>query len=134
MLAAPKRYFFPVTSCLLLVACVLFMLAFSWYQVRDFFNINNPTIVEAGRAVDRLVPQEAKVIAPYGGDTAFLYQTNRRGWPIGIEIEKFRKLGAEYYVNVNFDEEVKWLEEKYCLLEKTPKYIIIDLTRECQNR
>jgi hypothetical protein len=127
LLTATGKYFSRTTNYLLLIICVLFMLAFSWYQVRDFFNINNPAIVEAGKAVDRLVPADAKVIAPYGGDTAFLYQTNRRGWPIGIEIEKLKNLGAEYYVNVNFDEETQWVMEEFQIIEKTDNYVVVKL-------
>jgi 4-amino-4-deoxy-L-arabinose transferase-like glycosyltransferase len=131
-LLAPPNSLSRFFSFLLLIVSLLFMLAFSWYQVRDFFNINHPAIVEAGQAVDRLVPKDAKVIAPYSGDTAFLYQTKRKGWPVGIEIEKMIKLGAEYYVNINFDPEVDWLSQAYCVIEKTPDYIIIDLTRKCE--
>jgi len=127
LLTAPAKYFQKIACYLLFVICCLFMLAFSWYYVRDFFNINNPVIVEAGRAVDQLVPKNAKVIAPYGGDTAFLYQTNRQGWPVGIEIEKMIKLGADYYVNVNFDEETQWVMEKYQVVKKTPHYVIVKL-------
>ena len=90
--------------------------------------------MEAGRAVDRLVPKDAKVIAPYGGDTAFLYQTNRQGWPMGIEIEKLIKLGAQYYVNVNFGPETQWVMSLGCVLEKTPNWVVIDLTKNCQSR
>jgi 4-amino-4-deoxy-L-arabinose transferase-like glycosyltransferase len=132
LITAPRQLFSKGLSYLLLLTSVLFMLAFSWYQIRDFFNINNPVILEAGQAVDRLVPQDAKVIAPYSGDTAFLYQTKRNGWPAGIEIEKMIKLGATYYVNINFDAEVDWLSQTYCVVEKTPDYIIIDLTRKCE--
>ena len=132
LLVAPKQYFNRLLCCLLFVVCCLFMFAFSWYQVRDFFNINNPVIIEAGKAVDRLVPKEAKVIAPYGGDTAFLYQTKRQGWPMGIEIEKMINLGAEYYVNINFGPETDWLMETYCVVEKTPGWVIIDLKRKCE--
>lgn len=127
LLSAPKPCLSRFASLLLLVTCVLFMFAFSWYQVRDFFNINNPAIVEAGKAVDRLVPQDAKVIAPYSGDTAFLYQTNRQGWPIGVSIEKMIELGATHYVNVNFGPETDWLMESYKVLEKTDHYVIIEL-------
>lgn len=127
LLTAPKRYFNRVICYLLFVICLLFSFAFSWYQVRDFFNINNPAIVEAGRAVDRIVPKDAKVIAPYGGDTAFLYQTNRRGWPVGIEIKKMINLGATHYVNVNFDEETRWMMEKYKTLEQTDNYVVVQL-------
>ena len=127
LLNSPEKYFNKLIGYLALTICVLFSLAFSWYYVRDFFNINNRVIVEAGQAADKLLPLDAKVIAPYGGDTAFLYQTNRRGWPVGIEIEKFIKLGATHYVNVNFGPETDWLMANYQVLEKTPEYVIIQL-------
>jgi len=130
--AVPKEIYSQILARIFGAVCILFMFAFSWYHVRDFFNINNPAIVEAGRAADRFLPTEAKVIAPYGGDTSFLYYTNRQGWPVGIEIEKFIKLGAQYYVNVNInDPEVRWLTEMYCVVEKTDNWIIIDLTKHC---
>lgn len=113
---------------LLLIVSLFLMLAFSWYHVRDFFNINNRLMVETGQAADKILPPEAKVIAPYGGDTSFLYQTNRQGWPVGIEIERMIRLGAEYYVNFNFNPETDWLEQAYCVLEKNPQWVIIDLT------
>lgn len=127
LLTAPKQYFNKLLCCLLFTVCCFFMFAFSWYQVRDFFNINNPAIIEAGKAVDRLLPKDAKVIAPYGGDTAFLYQTNRQGWPVGIEIEKMIELGATHYVNVNFDKETQWMMQSHKTLEKTDNYVIVQL-------
>lgn len=127
LVTAPRQYFSRLATSLLLITCVLFMFAFSWYQVRDFFNINNPAIVEAGKAVDRLVPRNAKVIAPYSSDTTFLYQTNRQGWPVGIEIKKMIELGATHYVNVNFEAETQWVMEKYRVLEKTNHYVIVEL-------
>ncbi len=122
-----KKVFSPIVSYLLLLVCLFFMLSFSWYQIRDFFNINHPEIVEAGMVTDRLLPKDAKVIAPYGGDTAFLYQTNRQGWPIGFEIDKKIKMGATHYVTVNFDYEAQELEKKYSVLFKTDKFEIINL-------
>jgi len=131
LINAPGKFFSRFACYLLLAVCVIFMLFFSWYQVRDFFNINNPAIVEAGKAADKLLPADAKVIAPYGGDTAFLYQTNRQGWPVGISIQKMINLGAAYYVNVNFGPETQWLMGNYCILQKTKKWVIIDLRRKC---
>jgi len=118
-------------SWTLLAVCLVFMLAFSWYQVRDYFNINNSKMIIAGKAADQLIPANAKVIAPYGGDTAFLYQTNRQGWPVGIEIEKMVALGAQYYVNFNFGPETEWLSAQYCPLVQTEDYLIIDLAKKC---
>ena len=52
------------------------------FQVKEFYKINRPEIIVAGEAVNRLTPSNSLVIAPYNGDTAFLYQTNRIGWPV----------------------------------------------------
>jgi len=102
-------------------------LIFSWGQVVGYFQINHPEYSEAGRAVDELTPEDALIIAPAFGDTQFLFQTNRRGWPIGFEIEKKIELGAEYYVNTAEDDETKLLESQYTIVRKTDKFTLIDL-------
>jgi hypothetical protein len=107
---------------------IIFTIGMSWYDLKGYYQINNPSMVEAGMAVDRLSPKDAKVIAPYNGDTAFLYQTHRSGWPIGLDIEKKMAEGATYYVSTSYDDEAKALEKKYTLVEKNDKYIIIKLT------
>ena len=109
-------------------ALLLISLAFGWYEVRGYFNINHPEIVAAGLAADKLLPAEAIVIAPYDGDPAFLYQTNRYGWPDGVEIEEKIAKGATAYVSVNYDDVAQFLENKCTLVAKTGDYIIIDLT------
>ena len=123
-----KRVFTPATCYLLPATCILFMFAFSWYKIRTFYWINKPEIVEAGQVADKILPREAKVIAPYGGDTAFLYQINRQGWPIGFEIEEKIKKGATHYVSISPEDwEARGLSQKYKVLKKTEKYIIINL-------
>lgn len=126
--------FHPLVAKSFLVVATVFMLMFGWYQVRDLYNINHPEIVEAGRKFDRLVSNtRVKVIAPYGGDTAFLYQTGRRGWPI-IEgtIEEMINKGAHYYISTNFDGVTTELIDTARQVEigKDPKhsYKIIELT------
>jgi hypothetical protein len=37
------------------------------------------------------------------------------------------RLGAQYYVSVNFDEQTKAVMEKYVVLEKTEKYVVVKL-------
>ncbi|MBI2338428.1 glycosyltransferase family 39 protein, partial [Candidatus Daviesbacteria bacterium] len=102
LLVAPKEYLSKTICYLLFAICYLFMFGFSWYFIRDYFNINNSAIVSAGKIVDQLTPKDAKVIAPYGGDTAFLYQTNRQGWPVfDRPIEKFKESGANYLIIAN---------------------------------
>lgn len=105
------------------------MISLSWYDIKGYYQVNNWPIVEAGKEVDHLVPQGAKVIAPYNGDTAFLYQTHRAGWPIGYDIEDKMAKGATYYVSVVYDDESRVLEKKYTLVEKTDRFIIIKLSK-----
>ena len=112
---------------------VLLMLAFGWYETRGFFNINRWEIVEAGQEVDKLTSRDARVIAPYNRDPAFLYQTNRNGWS-GLrnveELKKYIEEGATHYVSVNFDEVTNKLEQNCQVLKKRDKFIIINL-QEC---
>lgn len=112
--------------CLLLVGLSWW---FSWRIIRGYYQVNNWPIVFAGKAVDRLLPPDAKVIAPYFGDTAFLFQTNRTGWSIGFEIDKKIAEGAQYYVSVNYDDEANALIKKYKTVEATKDYVILDLTK-----
>lgn len=114
-------------SVLIALSLLLISFAFGWYEVRGFFNINHPEIVAAGQAVDKLTPKDALVIAAYNSDPAFLYQTNRYGWPDGVEIETKIKQGATHYVSVNYDNVAQWLEKNCSVVEKTDQYIIIDL-------
>jgi hypothetical protein len=113
------------TAGLFLVSCFLFLVSFGWFEIRGFYNINNPAMVEAGRAVDQLTPPDALVIAPYGGDTAFLYQTNRRGWPIGGNIETRILQGATHYVTTSMDAEAQELASRYQVIAQTANLIII---------
>jgi 4-amino-4-deoxy-L-arabinose transferase-like glycosyltransferase len=130
LLFAPKQYFNKFLCSLLFVACSLFMFAFSWYEVRGFFNINHPEILAAGRKADQILPQGAKVIAPYENDTAFLYQTNRQGWPVVVNsLDYLISLGATHYVSVWFDENTREAIEKFKVLEQTDDYVIVDLTQ-----
>jgi hypothetical protein len=100
------------TARITALICLIFSLGFSWYHIRDYFNINHPEIVRAGQIANVILPKEAKVIAPYGGDTAFLYQINRKGWPIGGGIEDKIEKGATDYVTVIEDDESKKLSEQ----------------------
>jgi hypothetical protein len=113
-------------------ALILFVLglstALSWYELKGFFWVNNRAMVEAGQYIDANTNGDALVIAPYQGDTAFLYQTNRRGWPIGGEIEVKIKAGADYYVTTSRDQEFNELKSKYPVLIENDRFAVIDLS------
>ncbi len=131
LISLPKEFYHRLVSYLVLFTCIFFMFAFSWHEVRNFYNINHPEIVMAGEKADQILPSGAKVIAPYGGDTAFLYQINRQGWPrITKTVDFHISLGATHYVSVNFDEVTRQLMKDYRVLEETGDYVIIDLTQK----
>lgn len=123
-----NKYLAPI----ILIGVLGFAFMFSWYQVRDYFNINNQAIITAGEAVDRLTPKDALVIANYEGDTSFLYQTKRRGWTsyqsdLNIMVSE---LGAQYLVIANPKPTDDYFKKDYMVLEETPEYIIFDLRKE----
>lgn len=122
--------FIKLFSIPLALFSLFMMLYLSWYQIRGYYQINNPVIISAGQAVDQLLPQDAKVIAPYNGDTAFLYQTRRQGWPaVTYDISKLIDNGAEYYVSVNYDQTTNDLiaDPNYQVLEQNDQFVIIKL-------
>ncbi len=107
-------------------------LGFSWFTIRTYYWINHPEIVAAGKAADAILPKDAKVIAPYNGDTTFLYQTQRQGWPEGFDIDKKIAMGATAYVTVSptdADTETRDLAAKYTVLVRNDTFAIIDLTK-----
>lgn len=113
----------------LLIFSLVMMLGMGVYQIKEFYKVNHPEIIAAGEALDKLAPKDAKVIVPYNGDTAFLYQTKRFGWPaVDDSIENLIKKGASYYVSVDFsDPDTKYVMSKYKVVEKTERYVIVDL-------
>ncbi|MBI4037003.1 hypothetical protein HY385_01115, partial [Candidatus Daviesbacteria bacterium] len=115
------------------LSCLLLFLTFylGWGEVRGLYQINNPIILEAGQYANKILPKNAKVIAPYNGDTAFLYQTNRAGWPfVPFAVKDMvRSMGATSYVSVTYDAKTKWLMQRYQVIEANPKFVILDLTK-----
>lgn len=115
---------------LVIIIGFLFMLAFGWFRVRDFYGIHHPEIVEAGKAVNELTPKDAKVIAVYNGDTTFLYYTNRQGWPVfDRSLKEFRKAGATHIAFVSPGKDELNFENEFQTVKKGEKYAIFDLTK-----
>lgn len=112
---------------------ISFMFVFGFYEIRGYYWINRPQIVEAGIAVDRLLPKDATIVAPYGGDAAFLYQTNRRGYPItDRSLEKFIDNGTKYLVSVEVnDAGIQNLVKNCKVIEQTPNYVIVEMEKDC---
>ncbi len=116
----------------ILIALLLVPLTFyfGFKQTHGFYQINNPSIVEAGIEADKILPKDAIVVAPYNGDTAFLYQTNRVGWPFVVLpiTDMIADYGVTSYVSTTLDAKTKWIMRHFKVLEQKDNYVIVDLT------
>jgi len=131
LISQDRRLFRRIFCFLLAFSLMGLMFGLSWREVRELFKINNPKIVEVGEIADNILPEDAKVIAPYGGDTAFLYQINRQGWAkVYIPISDIIKLGATHYVTVNMNSEAADMIRDYKTIVSTEEYVIVDLTQK----
>lgn len=122
----PRIWTIPIASLLLFLTFYL-----GWSEVKGLYQINNSVIVDAGKYADKVLPKGAKVVAPYSGDTAFLYQINRSGWPFVPYAVKdmVKTFGATHYVSVNYDSKTNWLMKRYQAVETNPKFVILDLNK-----
>ncbi|RJR28733.1 phospholipid carrier-dependent glycosyltransferase [Candidatus Microgenomates bacterium] len=120
-----------LVSIPLLALAIGLSFGLAWYQIRDNYQINDPNIIVAGEAADRLLPKDALVIAPYNGNTAFLYQTKRWGWPVlDDDIDFIISKGADYYVSTSRDNDTNRLMARFEVVEESGSYIILDLHKE----
>ncbi len=116
-----------------LAFCVVMMFGIGWYQIKGDYQVNHYEIIVAGAEVDKITPKDSIVIAPYNGDTTFLYQTHRFGWPVvDRSFDELIKLGADYFVSVNYDNDTNNLLKKYKAIEQNSSFVIIDLHQPIQ--
>lgn len=116
----------------ILIFSIFVMLIAGWFQIKGNYVVNHYEIIEAGQAVDKLTPKDAIIVAPYNGDTAFLYQTKRKGWPaVDNSIDNIIDEGADYYASVDLGStDTLNFEKRFTTIVKTDKYIILDLHKE----
>ncbi|MDP3682976.1 MAG: hypothetical protein Q8S01_03500, partial [Ignavibacteria bacterium] len=121
-----------ILTRIILLVSVGVMLITGWNQIKGNYAVNHPELVEIGKRIDEITPKDALIVAPYNGDTAFLYQTKRWGWPaIDNSIDNIITEGADYYVSLDLGSaDTKMIEARFKTVEKTNKYIIIDLHNE----
>jgi len=133
IISLPKKAYPRLITIPAVIVITLFSLAFSWYEIKGYYQINHPTIIEAGQAVDEFLPKDARVIAPYQGDTAFLYQTNRYGWPLMThDLDQMIELGATHYVSVNYDKMTTEIMDQpgFEPILIDPDFVIIQLSNQ----
>lgn len=117
----------------ILIALLLLPMMFysSWNEVKGLYQINNYSAVVAGQQADKVLPKDAIVVAPYGGDTSFLYQINRAGFPFVIlPIDQMISIyGVDVYVSTSYDDQTNSVMKRYTVIEQDPRYVIVDLNK-----
>lgn len=119
-------------SRLLLVVSILTMFLISWDRIKPFYQVNHPELMVVGKIVDETLPKDARIVIPYNGDTAFLYQTKRKGWPaVDDSIDNIIERGADYYVSIDLGStDTVNFSQRFETVAKTDQYIILDLHQE----
>jgi hypothetical protein len=119
-------------SKIILVLSLLTMFLISWDRIKPFYQVNHPELMEVGKIVDETLPKDAQIVIPYNGDTAFLYQTKRKGWPaVDDSIDNIIERGADYYVSIDLGStDTVNFSKRFETVARTNQYIILDLHKE----
>lgn len=119
------------------LAVLFFVLTlyFDWETVSGFYQINNDSIVVAGDYANKVLPKDAKVVAPWGGDSTFLFQTNRPGLAIMAlpPDQLVQKYGIDYYISVNYDADTNKFMREYKILKATKRFVLLDIAVKDDN-
>jgi len=121
---------FGKTLKLILIPGALGLALFSsFYQVKEYYKVNKPELAVIGRRVNELTTSQDRVIIPYNGDTAPLYQTGRFGWPaIDTGWSELLDRGATVYVGLDkTSPDSLYVKKHFKLLEEGGNYIIYRL-------
>lgn len=131
LLHPPSQIFNKALSSLFLALCIVFTFIFSWYYVRDYYNINNPRILTAGEIVDKNTPHDAKVIALLDGDTTLLYYTKRDGWAsYQNSLQVMIKKGAQYLVMLDpTPSDIEGFKASYEIIHNANSILLVKLTK-----
>jgi hypothetical protein len=124
-------------SKILKIICLIIIFGlstfFSYERVKEFYKINNPSIVSAGQVTKNILPTNSLIIAPYNGDTTLLFYTGFSGWPTEIyDIDQ--KISQHpnqpiYLLSTNNDKYTSDLTSKYPVINRTNDFIILKLSQ-----
>jgi hypothetical protein len=119
---------YPFAQYQAIVVAVLTVLI-AWVGVKDYFNVNDWGMVTAAEETNKILPLDAKVIAPYDGSTAFLNIIQRQGWPAFEHgIEELTAMGADYLVLPNPSQpDIQGFGSKYETIASNSSLFIVKL-------
>lgn len=127
-----KRYLNKIYASILIAFCMAMTILLSFFWIREFYKINDTAMLSAASRMKEISKEDDLIIAPYNGNSVFLYHTGRRGWPVvTTNIDQMIDWGAKYYVSTSKgDTDSVNFKNRFELVEETDEYIILKLTSE----
>ena len=125
-----------VYSIPLAVFLLVMTLGMTWWYTKDFWQVIDERVHIVGKHVDQVLPKDTQVVAPSGGDTTFLYYINRPGFAVAaLPLNRLRdEFGIDYYIGLNYDEDTNNALKQFATVEKTDKFVIVDLHKELKSK
>lgn len=118
----------PVFAVVATVIVLVLSFSFSYYRVKDFYNIPDD-LVQIAKIIQTLTLSSDKIITDRMGDTTLLYLADRKGSPAPYkDLSEFKKDGYSYYVTANRQavEDFK-LKKQYEVIFDNDQFALIKL-------
>lgn len=115
----------------LLFVLLLGGIAFSWYNIKGYYQINNSQMIQVAEQLRTLIPTNSILIAPYNGDTAYLYHAGFDGYP--IEIYNFPQILAShpglpiYLASISKDNYTHIMQKQFKTILETKDLVLLDI-------
>lgn len=124
-----KRYLNKIYASVIIIFVIFLNLLLSFYWIRENYKINDLNMLAAGARVAEITNKDDLIIAPYNGNSVFLYHTGRRGWTVvTTNIDQMIEWGADYFVSTTKgDTDTMNFKNRFQLVEETDQYIILKL-------
>lgn len=91
----------PYFATLIVAFIFVFSFFFSYYRVREFYNVPQD-IVTIAKIIKTVTRPEDKIITDRTGDTTLLYLADRKGWPTYPgNLESFKTKGYKFFITAN---------------------------------
>ena len=113
-----KNYFLKIFSIFFIFTLSTFL---SYQKVIEYYKINEIT------------PKDSIIIAPYNGDTALLYHTNRPGFP--IQVYDFDSIKSQfpnkpiYFVSLNYNDYTNKIIKQFPTIYRDSQFIILEISK-----
>ncbi len=108
---------------------IFFTLIFSWYQIKEYYKINDLETIKIIEQIKPTLPPDAKIITDYQGNSLLLYHFKRFGWPtLTASLTQLYQQGARYYFSPTPNQTTQQLSSICQNIKRIKNTYLIDLT------